>query len=131
MREIYNELRRHDGKLTEFAKVLVEKGLYQDTKNCIATMRNSTKERQDIQAIYDEWKNGKFKTRDVEKYNEKVSNIFKDLKRRSLKDELLNICEVMESALMELTIGIKKDDKTKLIEAKEMLQSCIYGRVSA
>ena len=131
MKEIYNELRRHDGKLTEFAKVLVEKGLYQDAKNCIATMRNSTKERPDIQAIYDEWKNGKFKTRDVEKYNVKVSNIFKDLKRRSLKDELLNICEVMESALMELTIGIKKDDKTKLIKAKEMLQSCIYGSVSA
>ena len=130
MKEIYNELRRHDGKLTEFAKVLVEKGLYKDTKNCIATMRNSTKERPDIQAIYDEWKNGKFKTMDVEKYNVKVSNIFKDLKRRSLKDELLNICEVMESALMELTIGIKKDDKTKLIEAKEMLQSCIYGSVS-
>lgn len=83
MKAIYNELRRYNGKLTEFARVLVDKGLYQDTKNCIATMRHAAKDRPDIKAIFDEWKHGKLKTKDIEKYNEKLREAFNNLKGKA------------------------------------------------
>ena len=127
MKEIYNELRRHDGKLTEFAKVLVEKKIYSDVKIAIASLRNNVKPKEDVQQIYDEWKHGKFKTKDTAKYNEKLEKVFKDIKRKSLKEELINIQEVLESALMELTLSIKRDDRNRLLTVKDMLQSALYG----
>ena len=126
MKHIYNELRSHEGKLTEFGHVLVEKNIYSDVKIAIASLRNNVKPKEDVQQIYDEWKHGKFKTRDMSKHNERLSNVFQDIKRRTLKDELTNICDVMEEALKLLTIGIKNMDKEKLLTCKEMLSEAIY-----
>jgi alpha-L-arabinofuranosidase len=127
MKHIYNELRIHEGKLTEFGHVLVEKNIYSDVKIAIASLRNNVKPKEDVQQIYDEWKHGKFKTKDVEKYNNKLEKVFKDIKRKSLKEELINIQEVLESALMELTLSIKRDDRNRLLTVKDMLQSALYG----
>lgn len=35
MKHIYNELRKHNGKLTEFGNVLVENNIYSDVKIAI------------------------------------------------------------------------------------------------
>ena len=127
MKQIYNELRKHNGKLTDFGNVLVENNIYSDVKIAIASLRNNVKPKEDVQQIYDEWKHGKFKTKDASKYNEKLEKVFKDIKRKSLKEELLNIQEVLESALMELTLSIKRDDRNRLLNVKDMLQSALYG----
>ena len=96
-------------------------------KIAIASLRNNVKPKEDVQKIYDEWKHGKFKTKDASKYNEKLEKVFKDIKRKSLKEELINIQEVLESALMELTLSIKRDDRNRLLTVKDMLQSALYG----
>lgn len=127
MKHIYNELRKHNGKLTEFGNVLVENNIYSDVKIAIASLRNNVKQKEDVQQIYDEWKHGKLKTKDTAKYNEKLEKVFKDIKRKSLKEELINIQEVLESALMELTLSIKRDDRNRLLTVKDMLQSALYG----
>ena len=67
------------------------------------------------------------KPKDVQKHNAKLNEVFKDIKRKTLKSELIAICDVMEGALMELTIAIKNDDKPKLVLVKEMLSSAVYG----
>ena len=127
MKHIYNELRKHNGKLTEFGNVLVENNIYSDVKIAIASLRNNVKPKEEVQQIYNEWKHGKFKTKDAAKYNDKLEKVFKDIKRKSLKEELTNIQEVLESALMELTLSIKRDDKNRLLNVKDMLQSALYG----
>ena len=127
MKHIYNELRSHEGKLTEFGRVLVEKNIYSDVKIAIASLRNNVKQKEDVQQIYDEWKHVKLKTKDVKKYNDKLEKVFKDIKRKSLKEELINIQEVLESALMELTLSIKRDDRNRLLTVKDMLQRALYG----
>ena len=127
MKHIYNELRKHNGKLTEFGNVLVENNIYSNVKIAIASLRNNVKTKEEVQQIYDEWKHGKFKTKDTAKYNEKLEKVFKDIKRKSLKEELINIQEVLESALMELTLSIKRDDRNRLLTVKDMLQSALYG----
>ena len=93
-------------------------------------MRLAVRPRQDIEELYEKWKHGRLKTKDINKYNEKVANVFRDIKRRTLKENLTDIRDVVEEALMELTIAIKKNDKEKLSEVKEMLQSALYGDVA-
>ena len=127
MRHIYEELSKKRGRLTDFANFLISKKVFTDTSNCLTFLRNGTAYRQDIQDLYDSWKDGKLKTKDINKYNEKVSNVFKDIKKTKVKKELESIVEVLEESLKELTIAIKNDDKSKLLEAKEMLQNALYG----
>ncbi len=131
MQKIYNELRRHEGKLTEFSNHLVEQGIYSSVRTANQALRFGTKYKEnDIRELYEKWKHGKFKTKDVEKYNTKVANVFRDIKRRDIKEELVSIHEVLEESLMELTVAIKKNDKEKLTEVKEMLQNALYGSVA-
>ena len=128
MRHIYNELIQHANRLHEFANHMVSKGLYKEEKSAIQCLRVGVTHRQDIQDLYDKWKGGKFKTKDVQKHNEKLSQVFQEIKRRTVKDELISVCEVLEEALMELTIAIKKDDKARLLKVKDTLQDAIYQR---
>ena len=130
MKQIYNALIQERGRLYEFANLMVEKGLYKTDRSAVQSLRLGVTHKQDIQDLYDTWKGGKFKTKDVDKHNEKVAKVFADIKRRSLKDELTSIVEVLESSLMELTLAIKKDDKEKLHDVKHMLQSALYGDVA-
>lgn len=127
MKKIYNELRSHEGKLTEFANLLVEKGLFKDTKNGIKALRVNTKPNPTIIALYEEWKPGRLKTKDMAKHVDKVAGVFKEIKQRSLKAELNSIVDVMEEALKELTLGIKTMDKERLLQAKELLSNGLYG----
>lgn len=127
MHNIYNELRSHEGKLTEFATFLVEKGLFKDPKNGIQALRINTKPNPEIQRLYEEWKPGRLKTKDMAKHVDKVAEVFKDIQKRTLKQELLTIVDVMEEALKELTLGIKTMDKERLLQAKELLSNGLYG----
>lgn len=127
MKHIYNELIQHQGRLYEFANLLVEKNIYTNEKSAVQMLRHGVTFRQEIQDLYDSWKGGKLKTKDINKYNEKVSNVFKDIKKTKVKKELESIVEVLEESLKELTIAIKNDDKSKLLEAKKMLQNALYG----
>ena len=127
MRKIYNELRSHEGKLTEFAEFMVSKGLFKDAKNGIQALRINTKPNPTIIALYEEWKPGKLKTKDMAKHVDKVAEVFKDIQKRTLKQELLTIVDVMEEALKELTLGIKNMDRERLLQAKELLSNGLYG----
>lgn len=127
MHKIYNELRSHEGKLTEFANFMVSKGLFKDAKNGIQTLRINTKSNPTIIALYEEWKPGRLKTKDMAKHVDKVAEVFKEIKQRSLKQELLAIVDVMEEALKELTLGIKNMDRERLLQAKELLSNGLYG----
>lgn len=127
MKHIYNELIQYKGKLYEFAYVMVQNKMYSNEKAAVQRLKHGVTHRQDIQDLYDSWKNGKLKTKDINKYNEKVSNVFKDIKKTKVKKELESIVEVLEESLKELTIAIKNDDKSKLLEAKEMLENALYG----
>lgn len=127
MKKIYNELRSHEGKLTAFANFLVEKGLFKDAKNGIQALRINTKPNPTIIALYEEWKPGRLKTKDMAKHVDKVAEVFKDIQKRTLKQELLNIVDVMEEALKELTLGIKNMDRERLLQAKELLSNGLYG----
>ena len=127
MRKIYNELRGHEGKLTEFANFMVSKGLFKDAKNGIQALRINTKPNPTIIALYEEWKPGRLKTKDMAKHVDKVAEVFKDIQMRTLKQELLTIVDVMEEALKELTLGIKTMDKERLLQAKELLSNGLYG----
>ena len=127
MRKIYNELRSHEGKLTEFANLMVSKGLFKDTKNGIQALRINTKPNPTIIALYEEWKPGRLKTKDMAKHVDKVAEVFKDIRKRTLKQELLTIVDVMEEALKELTLGIKNMDRERLLQAKELLSNGLYG----
>ena len=127
MKHIYNELIQYKGKLYEFAYVMVQNKMYSNEKAAVQRLKHGVSNRQDIQDLYDSWKDGKLKTKDINKYNEKVSNVFKDIKKTKVKKELESIVEVLEESLKELTIAIKNDDKSKLLEAKKMLQNALYG----
>lgn len=127
MQKIYNELRSHEGKLTEFAEFMVSKGLFKDAKNGIQALRINTKPNPTIIALYEEWKPGKLKTKDMAKHVDKVAEVFKDIQKRTLKQELLTIVDVMEEALKELTLGIKNMDRERLLQAKELLSNGLYG----
>lgn len=127
MRKIYNELRSHEGKLTEFANFMVSKGLFKDAKNGVQALRINTKPNPTIIALYEEWKPGRLKTKDMAKHVDKVAEVFKEIKQRSLKQELLTIVDVMEEALKELTLGIKNMDRERLLQAKELLSNGLYG----
>lgn len=127
MRKIYNELRSHEGKLTEFANLMVSKGLFKDAKNGIQALRINTKPNPTIIALYEDWRPGRLKTKDMAKHVDKVAEVFKDIQKRTLKQELLSIVDVMEEALKELTLGIKSMDKERLLQAKELLSNGLYG----
>ena len=127
MRKIYNELRSHEDKLTEFAEFMVSKGLFKDHKNGIQALRINTKPNPTIIALYEEWKPGKRKTKDMAKHVDKVAEVFKNIQKRTLKQELLTIVDVMEEALKELTLGIKNMDRERLLQAKELLSNGLYG----
>ena len=127
MKHIYNELIQYKGKLYEFAYVMVQKKMYSNEKAAVQRLKHGATHRQDIQDLHDSWKDGKLKTKDINKYNEKVSNVFKDIKKTKVKKELESIVEVLEESLKELTIAIKNDDKSKLLEAKKMLENALYG----
>lgn len=127
MQKIYNELRSHEGKLTEFAEFMVSKGLFKDAKNGIQALRINTKPNPTIIALYEEWRPGRLKTKDMAKHVGKVAEVFKDIQKRTLKQELLTIVDVMEEALKELTLGIKTMDKERLLQAKELLSNGLYG----
>ena len=103
MRKIYNEVRSHEGKLTEFAEYLVTKGVFKDTKNGMQSLRLNTRDNPEVIRLYEEWRPGRLKTKDMAKHVDKVAKVFKDIQKRTLKQELLTIVDVMEEALKELT----------------------------
>ena len=127
MKKIYNELRRHEGKLTEFANFLVEKEVYNSLNSALQALRHNVRPMPEVQKLYEEWRPGKLKTKDMKTYVEKTKEVFQEIKQRSLKLELLSIVDVMEEALKELTIGIKSMDKERLLQAKELLSNGLYG----
>ena len=127
MQKIYNELRRHDGKLTEFALLLSNKGLYKNHRLATQALRLNTKENPEIQRLYEEWRPGRLKTKDMDTYVSKTKEVFKEIKQRTLRAELNSIVDIMEEALKELTIGIKNMDKERLLQAKELLSNGLYG----
>ena len=127
MHKIYHELISHEGKLTEFANFMVSKGLFKDAKNGIQALRINKKPNPTIIALYEEWRPGRLKTKDMAKHVDKVAEVFKDIQKRTLKQELLTIVDVMEEALKELTLGIKNMDRERLLQAKELLSNGLYG----
>ena len=127
MRKIYNELRGHEGKLTEFANFLVEKEVYNSLNSAIQALRHNVRPMPIVNELYAEWRPGKLKTKDMETYVDKTKEVFKEIKQRTLKQELLSIVDVMEEALKELTMGIKSMDKERLLQAKELLSNGLYG----
>lgn len=127
MKKIYNELRKHDGKLLEFANHLVTLGLYSSDRTAREAIRHNVRAIPAVDEAYTEWRPGKFITRDLAKHSDKLQNVFKDIKRRNVKDELLSVVDVLEEALKELTLAIKSDNKQKLYEVKDLLQQALYG----
>jgi hypothetical protein len=106
---------------------MVSKGLFKDAKNGIQALRINTKPNPTIIALYEEWKPGRLKTKDMAKHVDKVAEVFKGIQKRTLKQELLTIVDVMEEALKELTLGIKNMDRERLLQAKELLSNGLYG----
>lgn len=127
MRKIYNELRSHEGKLTEFANFLVEKGLFSHYKHASQALRINTKTNPDIVKLYEEWKPGKLKTKDLSSNSQKLKAVFIDIRAKSLKTQLEYVQDVMEEALKELTLGLKNMDRERLLQAKELLSNGLYG----
>ena len=127
MKKIYNELRSHEGKLTEFANFLVEKEVYNSLNSALQALRHNVRPMPEVDKAYQEWKPGRLKTKDMQTYVDKTKEVFKEIKQRTLKQELLSIVDVMEEALKELTIGIKVMDKERLLQAKELLSNGLYG----
>lgn len=127
MKKIYNELRKHDGKLLEFADHLVTLGLYASNRTAREAIRHNVRAIPEVDEAYAEWRPGKLITRDLAKHSDKLQNVFKEIKRRNVKDELLSVVDVLEEALKELTLAIKSDNKQKLHEVKDLLQQALYG----
>lgn len=127
MKKIYNELRKHNGKLLEFADHLVNLGLYASNRAAREAIRHNVRTIPGVDKAYTEWRSGKFITRDLAKHSDKLQNVFKEIKRRNVKDELLSVVDVLEEALKELTLAIKSDNKQKLYEVKDLLQQALYG----
>ncbi len=124
--EIYNTLRKQNGKLAAFSKHLVDIGIYTSISSAHQALRFGTA-KEDIAVAYEAWNVGKFKTMDIKKHNDKLKEVFRDIKAKGLKSELIAIQEVLEEALMELTLGIKNNDQAKLSRVKEMLQEALYA----
>ena len=127
MLKIYNELRAHEGKLHEFAHYAVEKGLYAEAKYVTQALRINTRPNQALIDLYHEWKPGRLKTRDMQTHVEKTKAVFQEIKIRTVKAECESIVEVLEEALKELTLAIKKQDLGKLPEVKRLLEEALYG----
>ena len=127
MKKIYNELRSHEGKLTEFSNFLVEKGVYNSLSSALQALRHNVKPMPIVNELYAEWRPGRLKTKDMKTYVDRTKEVFKEIKQRTLKQELLSIVDVMEEALKELTLGIKSMDKERLLQAKELLSNGLYG----
>ena len=123
--EIYNEVKKKRGKLAEFSKYLVKHELYKDVRSANQALRFGTGNTR-IAELYEDWKDGRVRTRDMSKHNEKLKNVFKEIKTRGLKQELTDIRDVLEYALMELTLGIKNGNKEQLLNVKGILQDVIY-----
>lgn len=126
--EIYNEVRKKRGRLAEFSKYLVEHELYKDIRSANQALRFGTGNLR-IAELYTDWKDGKVTTRDMSKHNEKLKNVFKEIKTRGLKQDLTDIRDVLEYALMELTLGIKNGNKEQLLNVKNILQDVIYKEI--
>ena len=124
--EIYNEIKKKRGKLAEFSKYLVEHELYKDVRSANQALRFGTGNLK-IAELYADWKVGKVKTMDMSRHNDKLKGVFKDIKTRGLKQDLTDIRDVLEHALMELTLGIKNNNKEQLLQVKAMLQDAIYA----
>ena len=123
--EIYNQLTCKRGQLAAFSKYLVEEGLYKDIKNANQGIRFGTNNPK-ISELYETWKNGRVVTKDTEKYNDKLKEVFQNIKTKGLKQELTDVRDVLEYALMELTLGIKNGNKEQLLKVKDILQDAIY-----
>lgn len=127
MHKIYLELRKHDGKLSEFANYAHSLGLYSDMRGVIQALRHGVKPNEALIKAYQEWKPGRLKTKDVQTYVEKTKAVFKDIKVRTVKAEVESIVEVLEEALKELTLAIKHNNQDKLPEIKRLLEEALYG----
>lgn len=127
MFKIYNELRSHEGKLHEFARHAVEKGLYAEVKYVTQALRINTRPNEALIKLYEEWKPGRLKTKDMQTYVEKTKTVFQEIKVRTVKAEVESIVDVLEEALKELTLSIKKQDLGKLPEVKRLLEEALYG----
>lgn len=127
MKKIYNELCKYDGKLSEFAHHLVDKGIYTNVRYALDCLRDRVKPNGNVEAIYAEWKPGRLRTKDMQTHVNKTKEVFKDIKVRTVKAECESIVEVLEEALKELTLAIKKQDLGKLPEVKRLLEEALYG----
>jgi len=127
MKKIYYEVRRFEGKIVEFAKYLVEQGIYATETSAKDALRHNTRAIPEVDAAYAEWKPGRLRTKDMSKHIAKVAEVFQEIKTRTVKAECESIVEVLEEALKELTLAIKKQDLGRLPEVKSMLEEALYG----
>ena len=128
MQKIYNELKKYDGKLLQFADHLVEIGLYSSERTAREAIRHNVRPIEEVTKAYEQWKVGRLRTKDMETHKEKLSTVFKEIKVRTVKAECESILEVLEEALMLLTLSAKKQDLTNLPEIKRLLEEALYGR---
>jgi len=126
---IYNELRKHDGKLAEFAKYAQELGIYPDVRGVTQALRYGVRPNTVLIKAYQEWRPGRLKTKDMQTYVEKTKAVFQEMKVKTVKAECESIVEVLEEALKELTLAIKHQDPGKLPEVKRLLEEALYGPV--
>jgi len=127
MKKIYNEVRRFEGKIIEFAKYLVEKGIYATEASAKDALRHNTRAIPEVDATYAEWKPGRLRTRDMEKHNNKLKEVFETIRVHTAKAEYNSIVEVLEEALKEVTLAIKNKDLGRLPEVKRLIGEALYG----
>lgn len=127
MKKIYYEVRRFEGKIVEFAKYLVEKGIYATEASAKDALRHNTRAIPEVDASYAEWKPGRLRTKDMSKHVAKVAEVFKEVKVRTVKAECESIVDVLEEALKELTLAIKQQGLSRLPEVKRLLEEALYG----
>lgn len=127
---LYNELRRYHGKVWEFCHHLVDKGLYPTTKCAYEVVRRKVTEDKVINDLYKEWKPGRLRTRDMEKHNNKLKEVFETIRVHTVKAECTSIVEVLEEALKEVTLAIKNKDLGRLPEVKRLIEEALYGSKS-
>lgn len=133
--KMIKELKSKRGTLTRFSELLVSEGLFISVKGVsqvlleYSTTKTSIKtqeKRELVKSIYEGWK-GKTITKDVEKWNDKLSETFENIEKEKVKEELENMVDCLHDVLKLLTLGIKHKDESRLKEAKELLESAIYG----
>lgn len=127
MHKIYLELRKHDGKLAEFAKYAQSLGIYSDLRGVTQALRYGVRPNEALIKAYQEWRPGRLKTKDMATHVSKVAEVFQEIRTRTVKAEVESIVEVLEEALKELTLAIKKQDLGKLPEIKRLLEEALYG----